>query len=143
MIKKYYNKATMKASLMKQQTCGQTPEQCKFNIPVKYFGNAEERLKMCLSFKDKNGDHCCMSQRFIYYGVDSCVPLTASIEKRQAILNKLPKRLIGSVNKQVKAGNVGKGTRQPVDILSQAADQHGKETEETVQPQPPIPMKRI
>ena len=139
MKRKYETLARAKAMQMKRQTCGQTPEQCKFNMPVKYIGNAEERMKICLSFKDKKGDYCCMSQRFIYYGVDSCVPLNKGIQKRQALLGKLRR----AVMKQVKAGNVGKGTRQPVDILSQAADQHGEETEETVQPQPPIPMKRI
>ena len=92
-------------------------------MPVKYIGNAEERMKICLSFKDKKGDYCCMSQRFIYYGVDSCVPLNKGIQKRQALLGKLPRRVISAVMKQVKAGNVGKGTRQPVDVLGKAADQ--------------------
>ena len=123
MKRKYETLARAKAMQMKRQTCGQTPEQCKFNMPVKYIGNAEERMKICLSFKDKKGDYCCMSQRFIYYGVDSCVPLNKGIQKRQALLGKLPRRVISAVMKQVKAGNVGKGTRQPVDVLGKAADQ--------------------
>jgi len=125
MKRKYETLARAKAMQMKRQTCGQTPEQCKFNMPVKYIGNAEERMKICLSFKDKKGNYCCMSQRFIYYGVDSCVPLNKGIQKRQALLGKLRR----AVMKQVKAGNVGKGTRQPVDVLGKAADQSEQNNE--------------